>query len=141
MREASANSTTARVASASVLTPSPVGAAVTPSITNGPTRTPTTTNTIAVVTGVPVSRRDTAATARTVAATIANSHFMALSASVAHPVSASRRGAPRRPPGAGLESSQGDPQHRFVGLGPQDGVTADGDGGRRLLASGIGDMA
>ena len=77
IREASANSTTASVASASVLTPAPVGAAVTSSITSGPTSTPTRTNTIAGVTGVPVSRRETPATASTVAAMMASSHFMA----------------------------------------------------------------
>ena len=78
IREASANSTTASVASASTFTLSPAGAAVTSSTTSGPSSTPTQANTIAVVTGVPVSRRDTAATASTVAATIANSHFMTL---------------------------------------------------------------
>ena len=40
IREASANSTTASVASASVRTLEPVGAAVTSSITSGPTSTP-----------------------------------------------------------------------------------------------------
>ena len=34
------------------------------------------TNAIAGVTGVPLSRRETAATARTAAATIASDHFM-----------------------------------------------------------------
>ena len=81
IREASANSTTARVASARVLTPEPVGAAVSSSITSGPTSTPTSTNTIAGVTDVPVSRRDTPATASTVAAMIASSHFMVFPAS------------------------------------------------------------
>jgi hypothetical protein len=81
IREASANSTTARVASASVLTPAPDGAAVTSSNTSGPRSAPTSTNTIAGVTGVPVSRRDTPATASTVAAMIASAHFILLAAS------------------------------------------------------------
>jgi hypothetical protein len=45
-------------------------------ITSGPTGTPISTNTIAGVTDVPVSLRDTAATARTAAAMIANSHLI-----------------------------------------------------------------
>ena len=53
-------------------------AAVTSSNTSGPTSTPTSTNTITGVTGVPVSSRDTPATASAVAATIASSHFILL---------------------------------------------------------------
>jgi hypothetical protein len=75
IRDASANNTTARVASASVRTTAPVGADVTSSMTSGPASTPARTNAIGGVTGVPVIRRDTAATARTVAAMIASSHF------------------------------------------------------------------
>jgi hypothetical protein len=76
IRDASAKSTTASVASASVRTPSLAGAEVTPSSTSGPTTTPTATNTIAAVTGVPVSRREIAATANAAAAMIASSHFI-----------------------------------------------------------------
>src|SRR5437588_4655291 len=75
IREASANSTTASVASASVRTVALVGATVTSSITSGPSSSPIRTNAIAGVNDVSVSRRDTPATASRAAAMIGSSHF------------------------------------------------------------------
>jgi hypothetical protein len=74
--EASRNRTIASVASASVRTAELVGASWNSSAMSGPTSNPSTTNTIAGVTDVPLRRRDTAATASTINATIARSHFM-----------------------------------------------------------------
>ena len=62
IRDASQNSTSASVASASVRTVALELSRSIPSSTSGPTSSPTATNTIAGVTGVPVSRRETAAT-------------------------------------------------------------------------------
>ena len=77
MREASQKSTSARVASARVRTVPLELSRSMPSSTWGPTSSPTATNTIAGVTGVPVSRRETAATASSVSATTARAHFIA----------------------------------------------------------------
>ena len=66
MREASQNSTSASVASASVRTvPLELSRSISPS-TSGPTSNPTATNTIAGVTTVPDSRPEIAATASSV---------------------------------------------------------------------------
>ena len=74
MREASQNSTSASVASASVRTvPLELSRSI-PSSTSGPTSNPTATNTIAGVTGVPYSRAEIAATASSVSATMARDH-------------------------------------------------------------------
>ena len=54
-----------------------------PSSTLGPTSSPTATNTIAGVTGVPVSRRETAATPSSVSATMASAHFTGRSSRLA----------------------------------------------------------
>ena len=70
MREESENSTTASVASASLRTVKLVGPTVRPSNTNGPTRTPMATTTIAGVIGVFESRRDTAATSSSASPTV-----------------------------------------------------------------------
>ena len=71
MREASQNSTSAKVASASVRTAElELSTSISPS-TLGPTSNPTTTNSIAGVTGVPDSRPETAATPSSVSATMA----------------------------------------------------------------------
>jgi hypothetical protein len=78
IREASANSTTASVASASVRTVAPVEDTVASSSTNGPTSSPISTKAMAGVNGVSISRRDTPATASRAPATIARSHFMTL---------------------------------------------------------------
>ena len=71
MREASENSTTASVASASLRTVELVGPSVRSSSTSGPTRTPTATTTIAGVTGVLTNRRDTAASSNSMSPTVA----------------------------------------------------------------------
>ena len=71
MREASQNSTSASVASASVRTVAlELSRSISPS-TSGPTSNPTATKTIAGVTGVPDSRREIAATPSSVSATMA----------------------------------------------------------------------
>ena len=71
MREASQNSTSASVASASARTvPLELSRSSSPS-TFGPTSNPTATKTIAGVTGVPDSRREIAATPSSVSATMA----------------------------------------------------------------------
>src|SRR4051812_14975835 len=77
MLEASENSTSASVASASVRTVSLEDSTSTSPSTRGPMSTPTATNTIAGVTGVPYSRREIAATPSNVAARIASDHSMA----------------------------------------------------------------
>ena len=74
MREASQNSTSASVASASVRTVALELSRSIPSSTLGPTSSPTATNTIAGVTGVPDSRRETAATPSSASATMASAH-------------------------------------------------------------------
>ena len=74
MREASQNSTSASVASASVRTVALVLSRSIPSSTWGPTNKPTATNTIAGVTGVPESRREIAATPSSASATMARAH-------------------------------------------------------------------
>ena len=74
MREASQNSTSASVASASVRTVALELSRSIPSSTSGPTSSPTATNTIAGVTGVPDSRRETAATPSSASATMARDH-------------------------------------------------------------------
>jgi hypothetical protein len=72
MREASQNSTSASVASASARTVSlELSRSISPS-TFGPASNPTTTKTIAGVTGVPYSRREIAATPSSVSATMAS---------------------------------------------------------------------
>jgi len=71
IRDASENSTSASVASANVRTVELFGAALTSSSSSGPTSTPIATNTIAGVTGVLESCRETAATASTASATMA----------------------------------------------------------------------
>ena len=71
MREASQNSTSARVASASVRTAElELSVSISPS-TLGPTSNPMTTNSIVAVRGVPDSRPETAPTASSVSATMA----------------------------------------------------------------------
>ena len=76
MREASQNSTSASVASASVRTVPLVLSRSIPSSTLGPTSRPTATKTIAGVIGEPSSRRDTAATPSKATATMASDHSM-----------------------------------------------------------------
>ena len=74
MREASQNSTSASVASASARTvPLELSRSIPPS-TFGPTSNPTATKTIVGVTGVPDSRREIAATPSSVSATMARAH-------------------------------------------------------------------
>ena len=74
MRDASENSTSASVASASARTVALELSRSTPSSTSGPTSRPNATNTIAGVTGVPDSRREIAATPSSVSATMASDH-------------------------------------------------------------------
>ena len=74
MREASQNSTSASVASASVRTVALELSRSIPPSTSGPTSNPTATKTIAGVTGVPDSRREIAATPSSVSATMARDH-------------------------------------------------------------------
>ena len=79
MRDASQNRTSASVASASVRTvPLELSRSISSS-TSGPTSNPTATKTIAGVTGVPDSRREIAATPRTVSATMARDHSIQVS--------------------------------------------------------------
>ncbi len=76
MRDASQNSTSASVASASARTVAlELSRSISPS-TSGPTSNPTATKTIAGVTGVPVSRPEIAATPSSVSATMASDHSM-----------------------------------------------------------------
>ena len=75
IREASANNTIANVISANVRTVALVGLTATSSMTSGPTSSPISTNAIAGVNAVSVSRHDTPATASSAAAMIASSHF------------------------------------------------------------------
>ena len=78
MREASQNSTSASVASASARTvPLELSRSISPS-TSGPTSNPTATNTIAGVTTVPDSRPEIAATASSVTATMARAHSIGI---------------------------------------------------------------
>ena len=72
MREASQNNTSASVASASARTVELVLSRSIPSSTWGPANNPTATNTIAGVRGVPYNRREIAATASRVSATMAS---------------------------------------------------------------------
>ena len=72
IREASENSTSARVASASARTVEPELERSTSPRTFGPTSTPMTTKRIAGVRGVPAIRPDTDATAKTASAMIAS---------------------------------------------------------------------
>ena len=74
MREASQNSTSASVASASVRTVALELSTSIPPSTSGPTSNPTATKTIAGVTGVPDSRREIAATPSSASATMARDH-------------------------------------------------------------------
>ena len=74
MRDASQNSTSARVASASARTVPLELSRSMPSKTSGPTSNPTATKTIAGVTGVPDSRLEIAATPSSVSATMASDH-------------------------------------------------------------------
>ena len=84
MREASQNSTSASVASASVRTvPLELSRSTSPS-TSGPTSNPTATNTIVAVTGVPDSRPDSAATPSSVSATMASDHSTGLASGQQH---------------------------------------------------------
>src|SRR3954471_10956653 len=76
MREASANNTSASVASASTRTVEPELERSIPSNSSGPTTNPTPTNSIAGVTGVPSSRRETAATPSSASATRASHHVI-----------------------------------------------------------------
>ena len=76
IREASANRTTASVASASVRTVALAGDTATSSSTNGPTSSPISTKAMAGVKGVEISRRDTPATTSKDPASMARSHFM-----------------------------------------------------------------
>ena len=80
MREASENSTSASVASASVRTAALELSRSIPSSTFGPASNPMPTNNIAGVTGVPDSRRETAATPSSASATIASDHSTPASA-------------------------------------------------------------
>ena len=80
MREASQNSTSANVASASVRTVPLVLSRSIWSSTLGPTSKPTATKTIAGVIGVPDSRRETAATPSSANATMARDHSIRPSA-------------------------------------------------------------
>ena len=72
MREASANSTSVNVASASSLTVSPEGAGSTRPSASAPTSNPNPVNTMADVTGVPSIRRDIAANASNASASVAS---------------------------------------------------------------------
>ena len=76
MREASQNSTSASVASASARTVAlELSRSISPS-TFGPASNPIATKTIAAVTGVPDSRREIAATPSSVTATMARDQSM-----------------------------------------------------------------
>ena len=72
IRDASQNSTSASVASASVRTVALELSTSIPPSTSGPTSRPAPTNRIAGVIGVPASRRETAATPSSVSATMAS---------------------------------------------------------------------
>ena len=76
IREASANRTTANVASASVRTVPWVADGFTWSNTSGPTNSPISRKAIAGVSHVSVSRPETPATTSRAAAMIASSHFI-----------------------------------------------------------------
>ena len=78
MREASENSTSASVVSASARTVEPVLDRSIPSSTSGPTSNPKATNSIAGVIGVPDSRPETAPTPSSAIATRASAHSISV---------------------------------------------------------------